>query len=134
MDRSQAFLDKYKGGRSGLSIKNAGEQRHISTIVVHNPTPIIVDPSNWEWDNTGWVVADRPWQDLKEAWYGEEVSMSSSLPLPFIKPGTILVRDCYVTTFDRIWARAFQSRGETGTIISGQPGTGGCLLVPLREI
>jgi len=103
--------------------------RHISTIVVHNSTPIIVDPSNWEWDNTGWVVASSDWQDLKRDWYGAEgLSVSPSLSLPFLTPGTILVRDCYVTTFDRIWARAFQSKGRRGTIITGQPGTGGCLL------
>ena len=76
-------------------------------------------------------MADSPWQDLKKDWYGAEgLSVSSSLPLPrFLEPlsQTILVRDCYVTTFDRIWARAFQSEGMIGTIITGQPGTGMCL-------
>jgi hypothetical protein len=74
-------------------------------------------------------VADSPWQDLRKNWYGAEgLPVSSSLPLPFLEPRTILVRDCYVRTFDRIWARAFESEGMIGTIITGQPGTGTCLL------
>ncbi|EDR10212.1 uncharacterized protein LACBIDRAFT_318388 [Laccaria bicolor S238N-H82] len=73
-----------------------------------------------------------PWQDIKRDWYGEKeqsVSPSLSLPLLELEPPTILVRDCYVTTFDRIWAKAFQSEGKNGTILSGQPGTGKTLFL-----
>ena len=49
--------------------------------------------------------------------------------LPFNNSSSsIFVRESYMTTFDLIWARATLSKGKSGAIITGQPGTGTHLL------
>ena len=49
-------------------------------------------------------------------------------PLSFLKPGSIFLCNYYVTTFECIWTKAFQSGGSYRYFIIGQPGTSGCLL------
>lgn len=116
------------------------EPNHARAIVDDLPA-IFIDPANWEWnDRSVWKFATKNWQDFKAKWYGARESASlvdpksTSLsldPLPPYVDGalpSILVRKSYVTMFDHVWARAMSSEGETGTIITGQPGIGAYLL------
>jgi len=90
------------------------------------------DPKNWRWDNTGWVMANQNWQDFIAEWFGQskpmEKSLSESLGLFAAPPTKILVRNCYVDMFHRVWERGLGLGGRAGTIITGQSGIGASIL------
>ena len=100
----------------------------------HNLTsPIFVDPNNWEWtpqSRATWVLAEEPWQEFRSKWYGAEPAANHSPtlslePLPLWDSiSSIVVRECYPKIFDNIWACGLSSHGDTGVIVTGQPGIG----------
>jgi hypothetical protein len=125
--------------------ENAGEPNACADddIVLTLTSPIFADPNNWEWSprsRATWELAEEPWQAFRDRWYGAEPTAAycaslvdpkspclSLEPLhPYLNdfPPSILVRESYVTTFESVWARALSSRGHTGVIVNGQPGTG----------
>ena len=82
-------------------------------------------------DSTPWKVAEDKWQEFSSQWYGcgddNSLLPDSSLSLMSLDhfgQQSFLVRECYVETFRRVWARAFSLNVLTGAIITGQPGTG----------
>ena len=79
-------------------------------------------------DPTLWKLAEDKWQQFSSLWYGRgddnSLSADSSFSLEPLASESLLVRQCYVDIFSRVWARAFISSRLEGAIISGQPGTG----------
>jgi len=136
-----------------LAHLNAGEQALRSSSVSYGNrdlTPICVDPDNWKWEEKGhWAVASNCWQKFKEKWYGnidnQQPSSDGHLQslsleqlaleyLPFNNSSSsIFVRESYVTMFQLVWARAMSSKGETGVLITGQPGIGAHLFSHLHH-
>jgi hypothetical protein len=113
--------------------ENAGEPNACANNYHNLTSPIFVDPNNWEWtpkSRATWELAEEPWQEFRSKWYGAEpaANHSSTLslePLPLWDSiSSILVRECYPKMFDNIWACGLSSQGDTGAIVTGQPGIG----------
>ena len=110
---------------------------------------LLVDPDSWEWRDESiskWEVAVENWQAFNTIWYGASAAQCASLNdsrSPFLALGplattvglsSMLVRECFVTMFERVWATTRLSpEGLRGVIITGQPGVGVCTPSNLRS-
>jgi hypothetical protein len=89
---------------------------------------------------TCWKLAEKHWQEFSSEWYGCDDDNSllpnsslSLMSLGDLRQRSLLVRECYVQIFRRVWARAFSSDGSIGAIITGQPGAGVSFLSSLSS-
>jgi len=75
---------------------------------------------------SGGTLAGVPFEVVWSGAYGEPLLDLISLePLPLWDSiSSILVRECYPKMFDNIWACGLSSQGDTGAIVTGQPGIG----------
>ena len=109
-------------------------------------TPILIDPDSWEWQDEStsrWEVAVEVWQAFNTIWYGAQCASLHDPRSPFLALGpltttagltSMLVRECFVTMFEHVWATTRLSpEGLRGVIITGQPGVGVCTPSNLRS-